>query len=419
MMSSRILRHLPPWSLCRGSSPLLLLVLMLMGAVAGAAELSVDDFRFDGPLGSHGATIERLGPNHFKMVLGHAVGNPTWANAPQFTISGNAKGNRLILDVYFFGGKAYRFNAHHYSWSYDGKQWQPISWKNNTADSSQGDRLEFPEFTQDVVHVGRQVPMAYEDLVERLEGWAKHPHAKVQVVGQSLGKRNLYRLEITDPRSPHPPKSRWVHYFANQHPGEFNSIWRMVGMIEWLLGDAGADCRRRSIAHFVLLSSPDGPSHGWYRIGQQGVDMNRCYAADGADAEKQPHEGYLLQRDFEALMASESPVTAAWSMHTWAGLVEPLLLPGPEIGTALGPWTDFREILKRHDTEGLIKPLALRKPTKDTTRWAVGPHHQFGITCVLCEGAGLFQHKQENLDSGRALMQAIADYYRGTKPAAP
>jgi len=82
--------------------------------------------------------------------------------------------------------------------------------------------------------------MAYEDLAEMLDGWAKHPHAKVQVVGQSLGNRNLYRLEITDPESTHPRKPRWVHYFANQHPGEFNSMWRMVGMIQWLLGDEGA-----------------------------------------------------------------------------------------------------------------------------------------------------------------------------------
>ena len=42
-----------------------------------AGELRVDDFRFDGPLGSAGATIERVDTNHFKVVLGHAPEHPT------------------------------------------------------------------------------------------------------------------------------------------------------------------------------------------------------------------------------------------------------------------------------------------------------------------------------------------------------
>jgi len=91
--------------------------------------------------------------------------------------------------------------------------------------------------------------MSYENVVELMERWGKHPHAAVHVLGKSLGGRNLYRLEITDPDSPVPAGQRWVHWMGNQHPGEHNSQWRMVGMADWLLSDQGADCRRRSISH--------------------------------------------------------------------------------------------------------------------------------------------------------------------------
>jgi hypothetical protein len=60
--------------------------------------------------------------------------------------------------------------------------------------------------------------------------------------------------------SPHPRSDRWVHYFANQHPGEHNSQWRMVGMVHWLLSDEGADCRCRSLPRMRMFSVIEGMS---------------------------------------------------------------------------------------------------------------------------------------------------------------
>jgi hypothetical protein len=257
--------------------------------------------------------------------------------------------------------------------------------------------------------------MAYEDMVAKMEQWGGHPHATVHVLGKSLGGRNVYRLEVTDPQSPHPVGNRWVHYVANQHPGEHNAQWRMVGMVDWLLSDEGADCRRRSICHFVLMTSPDGPTHGWYRVNAQGVDMNRSYRVEGSDREQQAHEAYLVQSDLEKLMASDAPVTDVWSMHTWGGIVEPILLPGPEMGDRLAPWTALRDAIERHDVADLVKPLKAARRKNQPTYWDCGPHTQFGVTAVLCEGAGVLDSKQKNLDSGGVLMRGIADYYQGTR----
>lgn len=416
MSPAPLYRLFRPAPMARVSAIALILILSASTPSLGG-ELSTDDFSFDGPFGCQGATIEKLGRNHFKVTLGHAPGHPDWCNMLGFQILRNAKGNALELDVSFLGGNAYRFNHYaHSSWSYDGENWRPIAWEKGAKDSRRGDTLLFPEFTEDTVYFGHQVPMSYENVVEMVREWEKNPHAVVHVLGKSLGGRDIYRLTITDPQSPLAEKDRWGHYFANQHPGEHSAQWRMVGMIRWLLSDAGADCRRRSVSHFILMTSPDGPSGGWYRVNAQGVDMNRSYFVGGADREKQAHEAYIVQRDLETLMASETPVTDAWSMHTWGGIVEPILLAGPEMGGALGPWTDLKEIMKKNDPTKLVKPLKTAKKPSGTTQWNNGPHVQFGITTVLCEGAGSFTTKQENLDSGVVLMKSIAAYYRGARP---
>jgi hypothetical protein len=386
-------------------------------ADAPSGELRVEDFSFAGPLGSDGATVERLGRNRFRVTLGHAPAHDTWPNKLNFRILRRARGNDLRLEVVFRGGADYPFNEYHQSWSYDGVDWNPIAWKLGHLASKQADELVFPVFTADQVHVGTQVPMSYEQGEALVRGWAKSPHVRVHVAGRSRGGRNLYRVEVTDPASPHPRGRRWVHYFANQHPGEHNSQWRLVGMVDWLLSDAAADFRRRNIAHVVLQMSPDAPSHGWYRVNAEGVDMNRSYRAAGADSTRQTLEPYLWQRDFEALMASAAPVTAAWAIHTWGGIVEPIVVPGPEFGARLGPWTAFRDVMLRHDGLGLVEPLKARERVPDygATSWSDGPHAQFGITGVLCEGGGVLQTKRLNMDSGVALIRSVAEFYRGTR----
>jgi hypothetical protein len=231
-----------------------------------------------------------------------------------------------------------------------------------------------------------------------------------------------------------------VHYFANQHPGEFNSMWRMVGMIDWLLGPAGADARRRFTCHFILMMSPDGIAAGWHRTNRQGIDMNRSYAREGADP-RQGHEPYLWQKDLESILASRCPATSIWSMHTWPGAADPSMNPGPETDNLVGPASQFAEILTRLDpNRALVKPLKFgqkmrprskpwappasqpvdpNKPFRSGGAWGSGPGAQFGVTNLLCEGGADLYTKKQNLDSGVVLIRALAEYYRGTKANPP
>ncbi len=375
--------------------------------------LTTEDFRFDGPLGSDGAHIVEIDTNYFKITLDHAPNQPGWPNKLNFEIHQNAKGNDLTLEVEFEGGPGMSFNEYAQSWSYDGLNWNPVHWKYGRDESPQYDILKLPVFEEDHVYVGTQVPMSFEDAEGMKKKWEEHPHTSLHTIGESIHGRPLYRLEITDPTSPFAPENRWVHYFANQHPGEHNSQWRMAGMVDWILSEEGEDFRQRSISHFIFFMSPDAPTYGWYRVNREGIDMNRSYRPEGSNREEQTHEAYLWQKDLEELMASETPVTTIWAMHTWQGIVEPLLRPGPEIGSTLGPWTEFRDIIKKNDPDSLVKPLAVREgmPGYGAVSWTEGPHEQFGITAILCEGAGAFYTKEINVVSGEVLIKSIAEYY--------
>ncbi len=229
-----------------------LVSLVIFAESAAAAELSAGDFKLDGPLGSHHSVITKVKTNHFKLTLGDQPGIPHQAAFVYFVITGNAKGSTLRLDVDPGTGRNASWREYFHSWSYDGKTWHPIQWK--------GRSFLFPEFQEDIVYFGNQVPMSYENLVELVSKVEKNPFVTVKIVGKSFEKRNLYRLEVTDPKSDVPRKDRWVHYFANQHGGEGNAQWRIAGMLDWALIEEAQEFRRRSICHFVIMMSPDSLS---------------------------------------------------------------------------------------------------------------------------------------------------------------
>lgn len=394
----------------------LLLITASFAPAASAAVLEVGDFDFNGPLGSEGAKIEKVGHNHFLVTLSHAPNQPNWANMAQFRIVRNAKGNALRMDVQFTSEKPlYLFDDYFYSYSTDGSRWKPVLWEQKR--NGKFNTLVFPPFDRDTVEVGHQVPMSHRTALALIQGWSQSPYVKVEEIGRSLlGRRPLYRVRITDDSSPHPASKRWVHYIGNEHPGEHNAQWRIVGMVEWLLSDEGRDARQRSIFYITLMMSPDAPSKGWYRVNAQGVDMNRSYHVKGANAATQAHESYVRQKALEDLMASDTPVTTYWAMHTWTGIVEPIIRgAGPEFGARLGPWEKLRDIIEALDTNDLIKPLKLKPVAGEELLWSAAPHSQFGITAVLVEGASVHYQKEQNLEAGRVLIQGITQFYSGLR----
>ncbi len=356
--------------------------------------------------GSNNSVITRVGRNHFRMNLGDQPGIPHQAAFAGFRIRRGAKGNPLRMDVVRGKGHNASYKEYFYSWSVDKTNWHPVDWRGNS--------LIFPEFPGDQVWVGCQVPISYSQLAVMTEVWKKSPYVTVRAIGVSHEGRSLYRIVVTDDTSTHRRKDRWVHYFANQHGCEHNAQWRVVGMLEWALSDEAAGFRKRSICHFVVMMSPDSPSHGWMRANAEGTDMNRSYLLTGSDRKRQTTEPYLWQKDFEKIMASESPVTDIWSCHTWGGMIDILYNEGPEIGKKVGTIKEFDKILDQADPDNLVNPIG-RKEGGAQTKWSLGPHKQFGITAFLCEGSGGIRTKAKNKQSGAVIIKALSKYYKGTK----
>ncbi len=197
-------------------------------------------------------------------------------------------------------------------------------------------------------------------------------------------------------------------------------------VFEGPLGCAGATIERLGTNHF-LIKPGHGPGHPeWTNVANfairqgargnalrvdvafDGVDMNRSYHPGGSDATAQTREAYLAQRDLETI-AEQGPLGTVWSMHTWQGLIEPLIDPAESTETRYGSWEILRDAIVAADTRELIKPLRVR-PSKFPTSWTGGPREQFGVSAILCEGVGLNNKQADCLDAGRAIMQGLAHY---------
>lgn len=370
--------------------------------------LKESDFSFSGPLGSEGAVIEQVGYNHFKVRLGNVPGHKEWSNKLQFTLN-NAKGNDLRLDVNFHTLDVFPFNEYFCSWSYDAKEWNPIEWQCADEDNVKN-KLIFPEFDEDTVYVGHQVPMSYEDVKVMVETWKKNKLVSVATIGKSLGGKDIYRVTITNSEKGANEIEKKAHYFAQQHPGEHNAQWRMVGMIDWLLSDEAKLFRADNVCHFVLLMSPDSPSKGWYRTNSEGVDMNRTYLPSGSNSMEQTHEAWVCQHDLESI-AKSSRLYTVWAMHTWPGLVDVMIVPSKEMEEQYGDWTILKDIMLRCDVDGLCKPLRLAKTVLDIgSSWGLGSFLQFGVSTFLCEGSGGILTKEKNIKSGKILIRSLSEY---------
>ncbi|QDS86925.1 Zinc carboxypeptidase [Rosistilla ulvae] len=396
-------------------------LLCSLSTQAVAAELKVSDFSFEGEYGSEGASLKQLGSNHFLIRLKTVPEQPRWTNMVQFIIESNAKGNTLQIDLEVpanESGLNEKGVRGFISWSADRENWNPVPRKVTERDGKTFVSLVFPEFTQDKIYVGGEVPLSYEHCVALLKDFQQHSDAQLHEIGKSVQGRTIYRLTITDPKSPMPPEKRWAHHFVNQHCYEYNAQWRMVGMIRYLLSDAGAECRQKHVWHFVVQMNVDGPASGLGRVNTQGRDMNRSYSSKGSGVEEQAFESFVVQRDLESLMASETPITTTWSMHTWDGpLVEPMVRPGRDMGTKVGPWTELRDILAATDRDGQFKKMYSAMSMKLTpTTWCSGTFIQFGVSAFCCEGGGHIMSLDETLKTGEVLTKALHEFYGKATP---
>ena len=136
-------------------------------------------------------------------------------------------------------------------------------------------------------------PYTLENL-DRLRADARrHPDFREQVIGKTVGGRDLVLWTIAAPAATKGKRSVWLMF--RQHSWEAGSSWAGEGAVRALLRD-GAESRRlrQSIIWKILpLCDPDGVARGGVRFNANGYDLNRNW--DVEDRHKMPE--IAAQRD--------------------------------------------------------------------------------------------------------------------------
>ena len=120
-----------------------------------------------------------------------------------------------------------------------------------------------------------------------------HPDFREQVIGKTLGGRDLFLWTVATLPVAKDKPTVWLMF--RQHSWETGSSWAGEGAIRALLGDdSEARRRRQSIIWKIFpLCDPDGVARGGVRFNANGYDLNRNW--DVADPRKMPE--IAAQRD--------------------------------------------------------------------------------------------------------------------------
>jgi hypothetical protein len=131
--------------------------------------------------------------------------------------------------------------------------------------------------------VAHTPPYTGESLARLRADAARHPDFGEEVIGKTLGGRDLVLWTITAGGAGGKP-AIWLMF--RQHSWETGSSWAGEGAVRALLADdadAGA-LRRRFVWKILPLADPDGVARGGVRFNARGFDLNRNWdVTDGGN----------------------------------------------------------------------------------------------------------------------------------------
>jgi len=148
-------------------------------------------------------------------------------------------------------------------------------------------------------------PYNYTQSERFVESLREHPLVRVEKIGESPEKRNLWLLRITD-ASPRPKQGFLIR--ARVHPYESASSYCMEGMVRWLLSDDAyaADAMRRYVFHVIPMANPDGVHNG----------LGALTAPRGADVCYIPYEPDAVYAPLKRAVDQAKPAVAI-DLHNW------------------------------------------------------------------------------------------------------
>jgi hypothetical protein len=158
--------------------------------------------------------------------------------------------------------------------SYDAEHWEhfaAMDWDNTKKEATMKFRPE-----RSTVWIAHVPPYTTSHLQRLLTEVNRHPHALVEVIGQTVQGRDLHLVTVTNPEIPETRK-KTVWLSARQHAWEAGTSFVMEGALRFMTSDdpRAVALRDRVVFKFVPMMDPDGCTSGKVRFNANGYDVNR------------------------------------------------------------------------------------------------------------------------------------------------
>lgn len=165
-------------------------------------------------------------------------------------------------------------------WSYDGKAWtyftpEQFAWD---SEKKEGTIRFTPE--KEVLWIAHQPPYTPADLKRLLADIASSRHARIEVIGKTVGGSDIPMVTVTDLTVPDEGKTCvWLQ--ARQHAWESGTSYVMEGALRFVTSDdpKAAALRKTTVFRFTPLVDLDGAATGKVRFNANGYDVNRNWLA--------------------------------------------------------------------------------------------------------------------------------------------
>jgi hypothetical protein len=156
----------------------------------------------------------------------------------------------------------------------DGEHWRgvpDVAWDDRAKEAT----LRFrPE--RDTIWIAHQAPYTPRRLALLLEQVDRCDDARIEVIGQTAGGRDLHLVTVTSADVPDGDKATvWLQ--ARQHAWESGTSYVMEGALRFVTSEdpKARALRRKVVFKFTPMVDPDGSAAGQVRFNAHGYDVNR------------------------------------------------------------------------------------------------------------------------------------------------
>ena len=197
-----------------------------------------------------------------------------WFN---FRLTGEV-GEQYVLNIMNAGDAAFPAGWENYQAvaSYDRDYWfrLPTSYKD-------GKLTITAELECETIQIAFFAPYSDERHQDLLAAVQMHPLVTLEHLGETLDKRDLTLVKISDGASNNDAPKRNIWITARQHPGETMAEWLVDGLLHSLLdGDNATGKLLLDKANFYIVPNmnPDGSVRGHLRTNAVGTNLNRAWS---------------------------------------------------------------------------------------------------------------------------------------------